>query len=117
MTILTLNKQQLEKEIGKITPELENKISMFGTPVEEVTDTEIMIEVFPNRPDLLSMQGFTRAILSFLKKPQIPEYKTEKPEKDYKVLIDKSVKKVRPYTACAIVKNLSLSNDKIISRW
>ena len=114
MTILTLPKQQLEKEIGKITPELENKISMFGTPIEEVTETEISIEIFPNRPDLLSFQGLTRALTSFLKKPQIPEYKTEKSEKDYKIIIDKSVKKVRPYTACAIVKNLSLTNNKIL---
>jgi len=113
MTILTLPKKQLESHIGKITPELENKISMFGTPVEEVTDTEIMIEVFPNRPDLLSFQGFVRAITSFLKNPQISEYKTEKPEKNYKVIIDKSVKKVRPYTACAIIKNLSLNDSKI----
>jgi len=113
MTILTLNKQQLEKEIGKITPELENKISMFGTPIEKVTNTEVSVEVFPNRPDLLSMQGFVRAINSFLKKPQIPEYKINKPEKDYKVIIDKSVKQVRPFTACAIIKNLSLDNEKI----
>ncbi len=47
---------------------MENKISMFGTPVEETTENEISIEVFPNRPDLLSMQGFTRAILNFLRK-------------------------------------------------
>jgi len=113
MTILILNKQQLEKEIGKITPELEDKISMFGTPVEEITDNEISIEVFPNRPDLLSFQGFTRALLCFLKKPGLKNYKTEKPEKDYKVIIDKSVKQVRPYTACAIIKELKLDDEKI----
>ena len=113
MTILTLNKKQLESKIGKITPELENKISMFGTPIEEVTENEVSVEVFPNRPDLLSMQGFVRAISSFLEKPELKTYKTEKPEKDYKVIIDKSVKKVRPHTACAIVKNLKLDNEKI----
>ena len=113
MTILTLNKQQLETAIGKITPELENKISMFGTPIEEVTDKEVSVEVFPNRPDLLSFQGFTRAITSFLKKPQILNYKVNKPEKNYKVIIDKSVKQVRPFTVCAIIKNLNLDNEKI----
>ena len=113
MTILTLNKQELESKIGKITKDIENKISMFGTPIEEVTDTEVSIEIFPNRPDLLSLQGFARALTSFLKKPEIKEYKTEKPEKDYKVIIDKSVKKVRPFTACAIVKDLKLNDEKI----
>jgi phenylalanyl-tRNA synthetase beta chain len=113
MTILTLNKQQLEKEIGKITSELENKISMFGTPIEEVTENEVSVEVFPNRPDLLSFQGFTRAINCFLKKSGIKEYKTEKPEKNYKVTIDKSVKQVRPFISCAIIKNLKLNDEKI----
>jgi len=93
---------------------MENKISMFGTPVENMTDDEISIEIFPNRPDLLSMQGVTRALMSFLeKKPGLKEYKVEKPEKDYKVIIDKSVKKVRPYTCCAIVKNIKFTDEKI----
>jgi len=86
---------------------------MLGTPVEEVTESEISVEVFPNRPDLLSLQGFARALNTFLKKPEYKTYKVEKPEKDYKVIIDKSVKKVRPYTACAIVKNLNLNDEKI----
>jgi len=114
MTILTLNKKQLESTIGKIDETMENKISMFGTPVEEITETEISVEVFPNRPDLLSFQGFTRAILVFLnKKPGLKTYKVQKPEKDYKVIIDKSVKNVRPYTTCAIVKGLKFDDDKI----
>jgi phenylalanyl-tRNA synthetase beta chain len=114
MALLTLNKKELEAKIGKITPEIEEKISMFGTPVEKLDENEISIEIFPNRPDLLSLQGFSRAILAFLeKKPGLRSYKTEKPEKDYKVTIDKSVKKVRPFTACAIVKNLKLNDERI----
>lgn len=113
MAILTLDKKQLEKEIGKIDEKMQEKISMFGTPVEGVTENEISVEIFPNRPDLLSFQGFARALSCFLDKPKIKEYKTEAPEKNYKVIIDKSVKKVRPFTACAIVKNLSLDGEKI----
>jgi phenylalanyl-tRNA synthetase beta chain len=113
MTILTLNKKQLEEKIGKIDEKMQEKISMFGTPVEEVTDNEISIEIFPNRPDLLSFQGFVRAITCFLKKPGLKKYKTEKPEKDYQVIIDKSVKQVRPFTACAIIKDLKLDDEKI----
>ena len=114
MALLTLNRKELEKHIGKITKEIEEKISMFGTPVEQLTDEEISIEIFPNRPDLLSMSGFARAFLAFSeKKPGLINYKVHAPEKDYKVTIDKSVKKVRPFTACAIVKNLKLNNEKI----
>ncbi len=113
MTILTLNKKQLEKQIGRIDEDMQNKISMFGTPIEEVTEDEVSVEIFPNRPDLLSFQGFSRALYCYLKKPNFKIYKTEKQENDYKVIIDKSVKKVRPHTACAIVKNLKLDDEKI----
>ena len=114
MTVLTLNRKELEEKIGKITKEAEEKINMFGTPIENITDEEFSVDITPNRPDLLSMSGFSRAILAFLgKKPGLKEYKVEQPEKDYKVTIDKSVKKVRPYTACAIVKNLKFTDEKI----
>ncbi len=114
MAVINLNRKELEKAIGKINPEMENKISMFGTPVEFVNDNEIGIEIFPNRPDLLSLQGFVRALSAFLeKKSGLREYNVEKSEKDHKVTIDKSVKKVRPFTACAIVKNLKFNEEKI----
>lgn len=113
MTVLTLNKKQLEEKIGKIDEKMQEKISMFGTPIERVTDDEISVEVFPNRPDLLSFQGLSRALTTFLEKPGLRIYKAEKPEKDYKVIIHKSVKEVRPYTACAIVKDLKLDDEKI----
>ena len=40
-------------------------------------------------------------------------YIAEKPEDDFKVIIDKSVKKVRPFTSCAIVKGLKFDDDVI----
>ncbi len=113
MTILTINKQQLESVIGKINENMQDKISMFGTPIEQVTDKEVSVEIFPNRPDLLSFQGFTRALVCFLKKPKVAKYQVNKPEKDYKVIINKSIKKVRPFIACAIIKNLKFDNEKI----
>jgi len=102
---------EFEKYI-KITPEIEEKISLFGTPVESLTNREIEIEVFPNRPDLLSMHGFLRAFQAFIGKGR-KKYKLNKPEKDYTVTIDKSTLEVRPYTACAIVRGLKLDDEKI----
>ena len=113
MTILTMNRAELEKKVGKITKEIENKISMMGTPIESVTSDEVAVEIFPNRPDLLSLQGFSRALLQNLGKKGVAKFKIEKPEKDYVVEIDKSVKEVRPYTVCAIVKNLKFDDEKI----
>ena len=113
MTILALNKKELEKKIGKITPEIENLITMFGTPVEESNEKEISLEIFPNRPDLLSLQGFSRSFLQYLGKSKPSKFRINEPEKDFKVKVEKSVKQVRPHTACCIVKELKLDDEKI----
>jgi len=113
MTILTLNRKELEKKIGKITPQIEEKITMMGAPVEESNEKEISVEVFPNRPDLLSLQGFSRALLQYLGKAKPSRFKVYPSEKDYAVKIEKSVKPVRPFTQCAIVKGLKFDDEKI----
>jgi len=114
MANITFNKKLFEKEIGKLDEKMQERISMFGTPLEKFDNNEIEIEVFPNRPDLLSYQGFKRSFLAFLgKKTGMKKYELNKPEKNYQVIIDSSVKDVRPYTACAIVKELKLDDDKI----
>ena len=74
MTILTLNRKELESKIGKITKETEEKITMMGTPVEESDPQKISIEVFPNRPDLLSLQGFARSFLQYIGKGKISAF-------------------------------------------
>lgn len=113
MTVVSMNRKEVEKFIGKITKDVENQIAMFGTPVESLTEDELQIDVTPNRPDLLSLHGFVRAMLAYLKNEKLKPIKINKPEKDYKVIIDKSVKSVRPFTVCAIVKNLKLDDFKI----
>lgn len=114
MAIINLNKKQFEREIGKLDARMQDRVAMFGTPIERITKDEIHIEIFPNRPDLLSYQGFKRSFLGFLgKRKGLKEYKINPPEKNYKVNIESSVKNVRPYTACAIVKNLRLNDERI----
>lgn len=114
MANIKFSRKQFEKEIEKLDEKMQNRIAMFGTPLESFNDDEIELEIFPNRPDLLSYHGFKRSFLSFLgKKTGLKEYKIKKAEKDYYVAIDKSVKEIRPYTACAIVKGLKLDDEKI----
>ena len=113
MANVKFSRKELEKHI-KLDSAILEKISLFGTPLESINENEIEIEIFPNRPDLLSLQGYIRAFKAFLGKEKgIKKYKAKKPEKDYIVKIDSSVKQVRPFTACAIVKNLSFSIERI----
>ena len=114
MALVKFDKKLFEKEIGKLDDKMQNRIAMFGTTIENIEEKEIEIEIFPNRPDLLSYHGFKRAFLGFLGKTTgLKEYKVNKPEKDFAVIIDSSVKEIRPYTACAIVKELKFDDEKI----
>jgi phenylalanyl-tRNA synthetase beta chain len=114
MANIKFNKETFEKEIGKLTEEMQNKIALFGTPLESINETEVELEIFPDRPDLISYQGFKRSFLAFLgKETGLKKYKLNKPEKDFKVIIDSSVEDIRPFTACAIIKGLKLDNEKI----
>ncbi len=114
MSNIKFPRKIFEKEIGNLDEKMQERIAMFGTPLESFNDEEIEIEVFPNRPDLLSYQGFKRSFLSFLGKTRgIKKYVINKPEKDYQVIIDASVKDIRPYTACVIIKGINFTDERI----
>ena len=113
MPTIILNKTELEKLVGKklSLEQLQDRISMLGTDLEKIEGNEIQVEVFPNRPDMLSEQGFARALSSFIgAQTGLRKYIVKK--SGLKVIVDKSVS-MRPYTACAIVKNLSFNDEKI----
>jgi len=58
MPTITLNKSVFEKLVGKKLPieTLKNRIDMLGTGLEKIEGNDIHVEIFPNRPDLLSEQ-------------------------------------------------------------
>lgn len=114
MALVTFSKKIFEKEIGKLDDEMQNKIAMFGTPIDKIENNELQIEIFPNRPDLLSYHGYKRSFLPFLgKQTGLKTYKINKPKEDFSVNIDSSVNNIRPYTACAVVRGLKLDDEKI----
>ena len=113
MPTITINKDVLEHALGKKLPleELQDRISMLGTALEKIEGNQIEVEIFPNRPDLLSEQGFARAFSSFLGiKTGLKIYEVQK--SNQKVIVDKNVT-MRPYTACAMVKNLKFNDERI----
>lgn len=116
MPTITLSKKELLATLGKklSDEELADRISMLGTDLEGINDDEITVEIFPNRPDLLSQQGFGRALASFIGAPGktgLAKFSIDKPQ--ITVTINKSTEDCRPYTACAVVRGLKLSEQKI----
>ena len=109
-------RKEFEKYV-KLTKEVEEKISMLGTHLESATEEEIELEILPNRPDLFSLQGFMRSFLPFIAKGKKKEYKINKG--NYKIIVDKSVSNIRPYSMAAIVKNIKFTDEKIkdVMQW
>lgn len=67
MPTLTFPKQELLKYLEKTVEDdvLRENLSMLGTDIDEWGE-EVQVEVFPNRPDLLSVQGLGRALNHYL---------------------------------------------------
>lgn len=76
--------------------------------VESVEGDLVKLEVKDtNRPDLWSAEGIAREIKLRTRKPGLPAYRTFKSK--VKVIVDSSVKDVRPFTTCAIVTELQMN--------
>ncbi len=113
MPTITLNKDVFEKLVGKKLPldQLKDRISMLGTDLEKIEENEIEVEIFPNRPDLLSEQGFARAFSSFIGvKKGLRKYNIK--SFDSKLTV-KNLPKQWPYAVACVVKGLKLDDEKI----
>ncbi len=113
MPTATFNRKVFETLAGTKLPdeELKDRISYLGTDLESITADEITVEIFPNRPDLLSVQGFARAFATFIgKQTGLKKYAIQK--SGHRVIIEPSVEDV-PFTACAIVKGIPFDDERI----
>jgi len=114
MAVVTFNKKDLESLVGKTLTEKDykEKIPMMGTPLEELGEDEVTFEVFPNRPDMLSVEGFARAVQGFLGITKgLPKYVVLK--SDYRVKISRSMMGVRGCAAFAVVRGLKMSDEMV----
>lgn len=114
MVVVDISFSKLQKMVGKkfTKKQLEENLFELGAELEHGAGDEIRIDITAERPDLVSIQGIARLLRAYygLKNPT---YKANKPEKNFKVKVDKSVDNIRPVTVCAIIKNLKFDDDKI----
>lgn len=96
-------KTKLKKEKIKET------LEVIGFPCE-ISEDSFWIEITPNRPDCYLVQGIIRTINSFMGKKK-KRYKAKKAE--YRISVDSSVEKVRPYISSCVVKNITINDDEL----
>lgn len=114
MPTLSFDKRVLLNLVGKelSDEELTVVLEALKPSVEKLSQEELVLELTPERPDLFSVEGLARALRAYLGiekgfkavglgEPRL-EVKVERVE-------------VRPYVACAVVRNVELSNEFVRS--
>ena len=87
-------------------------LTMLGFPTEEMDGGQLNVEVTPNRPDALCVEGIARALRCYLEgKPAI--YKAERGSVE--ATKDASVQEVRPAFGCAVVRGVKMSDSLLRS--
>ncbi len=100
----------LKREIS--LEELSEYLALLGLSVEERQDNILRVEYNPNRPDFSSVYGVARALEGFLGiRTGLPHYRSSKPR--VKMYVDASVKDIRPFIGCAVVRGLRLDEDDL----
>ena len=82
--------------------------------MERTLEDQVDIEFFPDRVDLYSTEGVARAMRGFLGIESGEEVYAVR-ESGIEFSIDENLKEIRPYLGSAVLRNVSLDNEAIIS--
>lgn len=91
---------------------LEQTLFQMGQEVDENNPDALKIDITADRPDMVSTAGIARALNAYLGHTKgFP--RVERKKSTYELHVEKSVAGVRPYTAAMVVKNISLTQEKL----
>ena len=111
MTNVDIRRDDLADLVGKSLSieEFVDRITFMGAGPEGVQGDVMTFDVFPNRPDLYSVEGIARGLRGFLGlEVGLPVYRVEPSAIEF--LVDRSVADVRPYAVGGIVRGLELED-------
>ncbi len=116
MPVITVNYNDFCKLMGRAMSmeEIEEHLPMLGVGWEGKEKDKFQVEVFPNRPDMLSVEGLARAFSSFMNIERgLRRYDLEPSE--YLTIIEPKTSKVRPVFVACIVKGIVFTDELIES--
>jgi len=111
LTHVDVRHDDLVELVGKSLSieEFVDRITFMGAGPEGVQGDVMTFDVFPNRPDLYSIEGIARGLRGFLgMEVGLPVYRAEASGIDF--IVDRSVADVRPYAVGGIVRGLEFEN-------
>ncbi|UCC92611.1 MAG: phenylalanine--tRNA ligase subunit beta [Thermoplasmata archaeon] len=116
MPVINMGYRDLEELVGHgaDSAEILDRIEQIGAVVERRELDSFDLEVFPDRPDLFSVEGIARAMRAFMGlETGLKRYDVAPPQVELRV--DPSVLDVRPVIACAVIRNIIFDDDSIAS--
>ena len=118
MPVINFKYSDLCSILGQEVPmeTLADRIPMIGADIEhaEAGCDDMSVEFFPDRPDLYSVEGTARGLRAFMGfQTGMKNYPIK--ESGLDVFIDPSVKAVRPYFLCGIVRNVDIDDNMLKS--
>ena len=113
MAIVTFELEDLAR-LGLAKENIKEVVEKLGMSLDGLDEKSATIDITPNRPDLLDMIGFVRAS-EFLTGKKVPKQKFYAIKNDpiMQVKVTTAVKKIRPFIAAAVVKNIDLKGNKL----
>ncbi|VVC71680.1 Phenylalanine--tRNA ligase beta subunit [uncultured archaeon] len=96
MALITVSFADLKGFASLSRAVAEDGLTRLGIPVEKFEGDVLDLEITPNRPDWLSVEGVGRSLLAFSKR-KAKHYRATK--SDYGASVEDSVRRVRPYFA------------------
>jgi len=111
LTNVDLRHDDLVELVGKSLSieECVDRITFMGAGPEGVQGDVMTFDVFPNRPDLYSVEGIARGLRGFLDlEVGLPVYHLESSGIEF--VVDHSVADVRPFAVGGIVRGLELED-------
>ncbi len=112
MPVITASLSELSDMSKTETDELLELLPKMAVEVEKVVGDEVWLEVYPDRCDMLSVEGMARAVRGYTGVETGITYH-ELGDTDITTHVELSVQDVRPYIVTAVVKDVSL-DDRVL---
>ncbi|MEM1569487.1 MAG: phenylalanine--tRNA ligase subunit beta [Candidatus Bathyarchaeia archaeon] len=116
MPVIRVGLKDFERLVGLTLSltRLRNELPMIGLGWERDDSEGFEVEIFPNRPDMLSPEGLARAYRGFLGLSKgAPHYVVN--SSFFNVYVDRAVCEVRPCSVFAVVKNIPMDEEVLKS--
>jgi len=100
-------------EFSHIGDDWNSWLPEIGCPVDYIDKEKIEIEVFPDRPDLLSHETLARACRSFTNEKTLQNPELDIKNGNIEINIEKSIKEIRPIILGAVVRGVETGRNEI----